>query len=271
MTNGVRANAPYLVVGLCFMLLGVLLVLDRLGTIRAEEALRFWPLGLVLLGGSMMVQAMRGGGDTGAGTRACQFPLGAIFWLVVLGLLFSHTFERRSAAVRNDDRERVSLFAVMSADRRTSFAEHFSGGEMTSIMGGTQLDLRQATLATGEEAVVDILTVMGGAVLHIPDGWTVDVQTTSVMGGVKDERGNVAGTREEERRRRRQSRSGESDTKEPPAPQAETREAPPVGAGVEREDQPKAPGTSPGTPPGTTPPRLVLRGFVMMGGLIIRS
>ena len=142
---------------------------------------------------------------------------------------------------------------------------------MTSIMGGTQLDLRQATLAPGEEAVVDIFTVMGGAVLHIPDGWTVDVQTTSVMGGVKDERGNVVRTREEERRRRRQSRSGESDTQEPPAPQAETREAPPVGAGVEREDQPKAPGTSPGTPPGTTPPRLVLRGFVMMGGLIIRS
>ena len=34
-----------------------------MGVHRAEEALQFWPLGLVLLGGSMMVQAVRGGAD----------------------------------------------------------------------------------------------------------------------------------------------------------------------------------------------------------------
>ena len=35
MTNGTRTNAPYLVVGFCFMLLGILLVLDRLEIVEA--------------------------------------------------------------------------------------------------------------------------------------------------------------------------------------------------------------------------------------------
>ena len=59
---------------------------------------------------------------------------------------------------------------------------------MTSIMGGTQLDLRQATMAPGEEAVIDVFAVMGGAIVRIPEGWIVDVQATSVMGGIKDQR-----------------------------------------------------------------------------------
>ena len=104
--------------------------------------------------------------------------------------------------------ERVSLFALMSGDRRTSLGEHFRGGEMTSIMGGTQLDLRQATLAPGEEAVIDVFTLMGGAVVHAPKDWIVDVQATSVMGGIKDQRrGNRAEVAEEKTSADRRSRA----------------------------------------------------------------
>jgi hypothetical protein len=86
-------------------------------------------------------------------------------------------------------------------------------------MGQARLDLRQATIAPGEEAVIDAFTLMGGLVLQVPEDWIVDVQALNVMGGINDRRG--------------------------PAP------TPPSNA--------------------SAPPRLVLRGLIIMGGLVISS
>ena len=43
-------------------------------------------------------------------------------------------------------------------------------------MGGAQLDLRQAKVNPGEEVVVDVFTLMGGAVIYVPDDWIVDTR-----------------------------------------------------------------------------------------------
>jgi len=50
------------------------------------------------------------------------------------------------------------------------------------------LDLRQATIAPGQDAVIDVFTVMGGVVLRVPAEWTVDVQAVPLMGAIKDQR-----------------------------------------------------------------------------------
>jgi hypothetical protein len=102
---------------------------------------------------------------------------------------------------------------------------------MTSVMGSSTLDLRNAAIAPGSEAVLDVLALMGGLDLIVPDDWVVDVRTVAVMGGVEDSRGRV--------NRRRQRDSGGT--------------------------SPPAPDTSPSGPP----PRVVVRGLIMMGGLNI--
>jgi hypothetical protein len=257
-----------MVVGLCFMLLGGVLVLDKLGMLDAGEALQFWPIGLVLLGGSLMVQSMRAPAD---GKRRTDFPFGGIVWLVLLGLFFTWTFERRSAA---DGGETTNLFALMSDDQRIP-QDAFHGGTMTSLMGGTTLDLRQAKLAPGERAIVDVFALMGGAEIFVPKDWKIERHVTAVMGGVRDERFGEPDLR---RRRGRGGRGGpeiDNDIPDPPVipnpPElpdspGDTAEAAPVRDPeldqVEREDPvPALPADA---------PTLVIRGAVLMGGLAIK-
>ena len=103
----------------------------------------------------------------------------------------------------------------MSHHQQVSSAPVFRGGEMTSVMGHADLDLRKTTVAPGEEAVIEVFTLMGGTTIRVPEGWTVEVRAVPITGGVKDRR------------------SGARDI------------------------------------PGA--PRIVIRGFIMMGGLNIRS
>jgi hypothetical protein len=254
MPTGTRLNAPHATIGLCVMALGIALVLDRLGVVPAEQVLQYWPLGLVLLGASMVFQAIRGGPD--AAVRG-GFPIGAAIWLVLIGLLLTHVFERRSSA-RDQREDHLRLFAIMSGDRRSVVDTPFHGADMTAVMGGVRLDLLKARVAPGEEVAVDVFAVMGGAELQVPRNWVVDIKATSIMGGVKDSRGSPFGIDASNRPPRRRGRDGDVDLPLPPLPP--TPPADPLGP-IERADD----GVSAGPPP-----RLVVRGFVMMGGLVIK-
>ena len=164
MSNGPRVNAPYVVLGLFVMALGLVLVLDRLGIERAEDLLVFWPAGLILLGLAMMLQAL--GGNAASGASPQGFPLGAVVWIVVLGLVFSHIFERRPEGA---ERSQGSVFSVMGGERRQVVTDRFRGATITTLAGGARLDLSQATMAPGEEAVLDVFTLMGGSVVIVAD------------------------------------------------------------------------------------------------------
>ena len=52
-------------------------------------------------------------------------------------------------------------------------------------MGGGKLDLREAKM-TGQQAVIHVLSLMGGFELLIPDTWTVRTEVIPFMGGVDD-------------------------------------------------------------------------------------
>ena len=69
-------------------------------------------------------------------------------------------------------------------DRQNS-STAFRGGEATAFMGGIKLDLRDAIME-GNEARIDVTTIMGGVKLRIPRTWTVINRVTPIMGGVAD-------------------------------------------------------------------------------------
>lgn len=249
-------NGPHLAIGLCFILLGAALLLDRLGLVDLARALPFWPLALVLIGLGMIVQALR----RPTGERS-DFPVGAVFVLVLVGLFVSHALDGRSTAARSATADQVRVSAIFSG-RRANVEDVFREAHLTSVMGGTVLDLRQATIPAGEVAIVDVFALMGGAVVHVPREWVVDVQSTTIMGGVNDAR---AGNRAARPGRGRGPSPGEDDV---PDVAVETPPRDTLGAGVplERDDSAvPEPTTASGKPP-----RLVVRGFVVMGGLTIR-
>ena len=256
-TEGRINQAPNLALGIIILAIGVALTLDRLHVLEASRILRFWPVGLILLGAGVIAQSFsRGAGEPGTDRRhrVAVTPM-FVLAVIVVGFLVGPRLERRRSFAQSDARDTVTLFAIMSADERSSFATKFQGGEMTSVMGASKLDLRQATIAPGEEAVIDVFAMMGGVELRVPDGWTVDVQAVSIMGGVKDQRlsANTRGRLDRDRR---------LDGERPPA------EAGPgeTGPGETGATNVKASEINP-----ATAPRVVLRGFIMMGGLVIKS
>lgn len=221
---------PNVVVGAGVMLLGVVLLLDNAGMLEARALVRYWPVFLIFFGASVIAQAMRG--ETAAPEREGDRPIvtpGTVVFIVAAILMVSYVQERRDRAGSGD---RVNVFALMSADDITRPERPFRGGEVTTLMGRTRIDLRQAELAPGESAVLDVLNVMGRTHLQVPPGWTVDVQAVRAMGGVHDRR----------------------------SPDARPSETHLAADAVERE-----------TPAPGPPPRLIVRGFIMMGGLTVGS
>jgi hypothetical protein len=76
--------------------------------------------------------------------------------------------------------------AIMSGVKRTNLSKDFRGGAATAVMGGVELDLRDAVMDR-KEAVLDVSSVMGGVKVRVPTSWTVVSRVNSIMGGFQDD------------------------------------------------------------------------------------
>jgi hypothetical protein len=121
------------------------------------------------------------------GTSRTWRPLlivGAV--LIVIGLLGALPVYRADGETTTSDGSATfSDLAIMSGIKRRNLSEDFKGGEATAVMGGVDIDLRDARMERGE-AVLDVSSIMGGVKIRIPENWTVVSEVDSVMGGFKD-------------------------------------------------------------------------------------
>jgi predicted membrane protein len=208
---------PQLVIGLSVLTAGLLMTLDVLGFINARDYLRYWPVVLIVIGALNI-----SGGAVGRGrsSGAVQLFLGIWFLLISLRLIPRHAWMlfwpfalmftgamlvmhtiRRTNAVRDvgqaANRETVHMVGILGGSNRMSNANPFRGGELIALMGGGRIDLRTAVIPPGGEATIDILCVMGGYEIVVPESWVVDDRTTSILGGNGNEtrpRGDASST-----------------------------------------------------------------------------
>src|SRR2546423_6041690 len=78
-------DGPHLALGISIAIVGVALTLDRLQILEAARILRFWPVGLVLVGAGMVAQAVWPSADApvGGGRRRGVFRPFFVFWIVL--------------------------------------------------------------------------------------------------------------------------------------------------------------------------------------------
>ena len=191
-----------LITGLVLAGLGILFTLDNLHIVPAREVLRYWPVVLLLVGVSHILQARSIGGMVGGsiwllfgavllGERLNLVSNAFRFWpllLVGVGLYVVYQSVNRKPVQGplGESSERPSAIAVLGGVDRRVTAANFQGADITAFMGGGKIDLRESTLASGSEAIVDVTTIMGGFELRVPEAWNVIVEIIPFMGGYED-------------------------------------------------------------------------------------
>lgn len=81
--------------------------------------------------------------------------------------------------------EEIDLVAIFEGKNLVSTADPFYGGKVLSMFGGVLIDLRKATPApTGID--LDVMVVMGGLSIVVPEGWRVKNSVQIYAGGLDD-------------------------------------------------------------------------------------
>lgn len=68
----------------------------------------------------------------------------------------------------------------------------FLSARIGTVMGRSTLDLRETTIAPGEEAVVTVYVAIGRVTLRVPEGWDVDATALPGITDIQDTRLPVA-------------------------------------------------------------------------------
>ncbi|MFC2103889.1 LiaI-LiaF-like domain-containing protein [Bacteroidota bacterium] len=119
------------------------------------------------------------------------YSIRRLFWptiLIIVGLLIIF----RSSGVRRSSEESSSSdyiddIAILGGGDRVITSENFKGGKITSIFGGSKIDLRKATLAPGQN-IIDMFCMFGGSTLKVPASWNIKIDVVSLFGGFSDKR-----------------------------------------------------------------------------------
>lgn len=195
------------VLGAVLALLGLAFLLDNFHVFDAGRVISFWPVVFIVVGGLKLAQPQRnkdyviGGGLVLVGVALTLEHMGIIsvrwrdLWpLMLIGVgimvIFKGPLRDRfgpvdsSAPTGMSDSGQLSLTTFMSGSQIKIEAQNFRGGEMTVLMAGVDLDLRNAAMPA--DATVHVFVVMGGVEITVPTDWTVVFQGTPLMGGVED-------------------------------------------------------------------------------------
>lgn len=193
---------PQALLGVIVIVVGVLFTLDNLDVIDASAYLRYWPAGLVAVGVMKLWQARAGQGIVGGlflvllgswmlleRIVAIQIRLHDV-WPMLLVFVGGYMVWKGFGGVRRarptDDNAFISAVAIMAGVVRGNNSAAFQGGELTAIMGGCEIDLRQASIGT-RDAVIDVFAFWGGIEIRVPDDWTIVSRVTPLMGGFEDQ------------------------------------------------------------------------------------
>ncbi len=159
--------------GATLIALGVLFTLEHLGFFyfRMRD---LWPLFLI---GAGVLIVSKGWVEKGTGESEGGGFLGQHFGPTQ----FRHT---SAAYTHADANSTLNIAAIMSGNKVRKDTQDFRGGEITAIMGGVEIDLRQASIQG--EAVLNVFATWGGIVLKVPTDWSVMSNAIPVLGGIED-------------------------------------------------------------------------------------
>jgi predicted membrane protein len=210
-----RGMTSQVLMGVLVIAIGLLFLLDNLDIIEVRDALAFWPLVFIFAGVAKLLDTTSPNGylvglaGIGIGVTMILQRLGIIYFswraawpliliavgaMVVYRAMTGQRTARFGVAVLDGKgtapegaagpMQTVDVTAILGGFERRVHTQDFRGGEVTAVMGGCALDMREASM-TGE-AVIHVFAFWGGVTLKVPPDWTVVLEGTPILGGFEE-------------------------------------------------------------------------------------
>jgi hypothetical protein len=187
-------------IGGAIIVLGLLLLASTTGVYDASDLLLYVPSLFVLVGayaivrsgfrnlfGPVVIVAIAGAAQAVALGYATWADFTTLWPLLVVLFGVSVLAGRVRARVPEASDSYVSVLALFGGSERRATSDAFVGADVTALFGGSELDLRDATVAD-PPARVNATALFGGVDVIVPRDWRVEFDVLPLFGAAEDER-----------------------------------------------------------------------------------
>jgi predicted membrane protein len=211
-----RSAKPVLIMAVFLLVAGTFLFMSNIGLLPVHNPWAFWPLALVAVGVAKLFDSRTKGERTWS---ILMMIFGIMFLLVSVGVFHVQLHDgswpvsilliamgiaglakaldgsafRKNAAPASSEGSTASQIDVLNDSvilgswKRRFETPHFRGGQVQSIFGTAEIDLRGAQISGPEySAGIELFAVFGAIKLRIPEGWKVAVHGTGYLGNFED-------------------------------------------------------------------------------------
>ncbi len=191
-----RTDRGPVIGGVVFIVVGLFLLLEKLGFVPSGFVIHFWPSIFIVIGLVKIVYA--GGRPTGAilialGVLLQLNEMGIThfhFWdlwpvLIIVagvGMLWQALVKEKPAVSANPQ---FDAFYVFGGGDRQVNTKDFKGGNLFAVFGGYKVDFAHADME-GDQAVLEANAVFGGGEIRVPENWLVSMQGVGIFGAYED-------------------------------------------------------------------------------------
>lgn len=191
-----RRPAPQVFLGLVIVAVGVIALLGQLDLVQVSLGELFstwWPLVVIGLGLAALLTVPRAWvGPTAvilvglllqlSRLDLVQVSIWDFLWPVAI-ILFGLSLLTRMGS-HGDDDDTITCAVIWWGSQRRTTSQAFRGGSLSAIMGGIEVDLRQADIVGRAE--ISVFALWGGVEIKVPPTWRVRVSGLPLLGGWDD-------------------------------------------------------------------------------------
>jgi len=188
-----------LIYGLFIVIIGILFLLDSLSILSSGDILStYWPIFLIVVGLTNLIDrsnsSLFGFILIVVGIfyqlkllefiniNIWDFIWPVILIMVGLWLIFP---KRKKKPLNVNSLKNTVIFG--GGDIKND-SQNFQGGEVTAIIGGLDIDLRDSDIVGNEPVILDAFVAFGGMDIKVPDNWIVDIKGIPLFGGWDNKR-----------------------------------------------------------------------------------
>lgn len=155
--------------GIILIAIGTFFWLPDIFDLSVRAGQLFWPVVLIIIGVSLLLKK-NGHYKTPFGNFSQKAP---------------HISSNNNPNGAEEDY--IDDIAIFGGGTKIITSQHFMGGKLTAIFGGSELNLSRAKLAPGRN-ILNVFFVFGGSSIIVPSDWNIVVEATPIFGGFSDER-----------------------------------------------------------------------------------